>query len=33
MQVELLARAKGGMLKAESIVTVDDYITQMARYS
>jgi hypothetical protein len=33
MQVELRARAKGGMLKAESIVTVDDYITQMARYS
>jgi hypothetical protein len=33
MQVELLARAKGGMLKAASIVTVDDYITQMARYS
>ena len=33
MQVELLARAQGGMLKAASIVTVDDYITQMARYS
>lgn len=33
MQVELLSRANGGMLKAESIVTVDDYITQMARYS
>ncbi|MGZ8289680.1 MAG: hypothetical protein ACXW2U_16500 [Telluria sp.] len=33
MQVELLARSKGGMLKAASIVTVDDYITQMARYS
>ncbi|RJG15918.1 hypothetical protein [Massilia cavernae] len=33
MQVELLARAKGGMLKSESIVNVDDYITQMARYS
>lgn len=33
MQVELLARAQGGMLKADSIVTVDDYITQMARFS
>lgn len=33
MRVELLARAKGAMLKAESIVTVDDYITQMARFS
>lgn len=33
MQVELLARSRGGMLKAASIVTVDDYITQMVRYS
>ena len=32
MQVELLARSKGGMVKAESITTVDDYITQMARF-
>jgi hypothetical protein len=33
MQVELMSRAKGGMLKAASIVSVDDYITHMARYS
>ena len=31
MQVEMLSRARGGMLKAESITSVDDYITEMAR--
>lgn len=33
MQVEMAARAKGSMLKAANIETVDDYITSMARFS